>query len=79
MFALELYRRSRGLTLRALGAASGIHFTKLSRAEHGLELSAEELARVAAVLKCEPSTLRGRATLPVFESVPLEDGVAAHV
>jgi transcriptional regulator with XRE-family HTH domain len=76
MSALEFLRRSRGLTLRALGAASQIRFTRLHYAEHGAALKSEEYQRLAAVLGCDVETLKSRAIAPSFSSHP--EPAASH-
>lgn len=52
-------RQQRGLSLRKLAAASGVHYTTLSRFEHGLIPGEAHLARLAAALKVPVSRLRG--------------------
>jgi hypothetical protein len=57
--SIATYRKARGLSLRTLGAATRIHYTRLHHAEHGRALSESELARVARVLGVETSVLKG--------------------
>jgi transcriptional regulator with XRE-family HTH domain len=54
---LRLVRLSRGLSLRALGAASNVNYSRISLIEHGLEPSDDELSRLAAALGVAPDQL----------------------
>jgi transcriptional regulator with XRE-family HTH domain len=51
-------RLSKGYSLRQLGALACVEFSKISRAEHGLELKPAELLRLAGVLGTSPEALR---------------------
>ena len=55
------YRRTRGLSLRALGAAARIHFTRLHHIEHGRDANLDELERLADVLGVRRDELRPEA------------------
>jgi transcriptional regulator with XRE-family HTH domain len=61
---LTLLRQAHGLTLKGLDERSGVHFTQLSRIEHGLEPSPRQLEKIAAAFGVIPDnlarTLEGR-------------------
>ena len=61
---IRYFRKQRGLTLEALGAAIGLTPQSLSRIENGkMRLSTEWLARIAAALRLSPLDLIDGAPL----------------
>lgn len=54
---LTRLRKRHGLTLKGLDARSGVHFSLLSRIEHGLEPNPRQLERIAAAFGIGPEKL----------------------
>jgi transcriptional regulator with XRE-family HTH domain len=68
-------RRARlraGYSLRALGAAAAVNYSRLSLIENGLSARDAELRRLAGVLGCRPEDL-----IPGMVSRPSDDLVVA--
>lgn len=50
-------RKRKGFTLRELSALACVEYSKISRAEHGLQLKPAELLRLSGVLGVTPAAL----------------------
>ena len=65
---LRRARTEQGLSLRRLAEKAKVNFTRIHYIEHGLEPSADELLRLAAVLRCAPESLRPTDTREAIAS-----------